>query len=1311
MRALRERERESSAIVYAGRTLAGRLSKRGHSAGCWIVKAHTESTSRCTVLPACHLDCSPSHDQPGLTGGRQRVTDAVQRGAAAAAADTLLHASMSVFASLRRSVGLGSSPPKQAVPLQEEASLIASRPSSPTKAVKQPRNDEKEHSLPNPTSQENAAAGAAASMHVLAYLVLENKKGADKVTYPICKPVTKIGRLPSNDIRVYRESVSRVHCEVHVDRDGYRAHLQVFNPRGVRVNGEDVGRNAGDQRHFELKDGDLLGIYSNYFRMRFPNKDADTATETDDENATRFSSKTSRKALRMSLVRAAVVNTPGPSRPSVTSGRNDRSPLKELTRDQYEQVQGSDAEVAQDMAENLFLEPPLRSPHKLPPIRPECDQARKGRRSLIFSTPKREQPRSVPWTAEPTKQMHRRDESALQPMKLTNQRALAVTTQHENSEQSGIDDSDESVVVMEEIDDGEQDDGVELAKEDELEAKESAQENFAVQPSTPISRSPVKDIEKPLERLTQSSSPKKSRRRSSFFGRAGVFANWNFGFYPEERKATEQEQVAEEPYPITSPEGIHHLPEPRLDEAGRPRLPRSLSSPGGLGYSSPKRRVVSLRTATLLRQGQQAFEQQKSRSPPPSPTKSGSMGSSLMGQMCQLTPLPPLTEGDLPAKESKFRNDADDEDEVDRSLSMADDEDGESDPVAPLQSTRDMSKPRRSDPFTLQAAKAPERDAKTLSKKGRLSMPAKLVSIGFVDGHSTGDIEELKRQWLAEQQSDEHGARQADDWPSDFASPGDGSVNESDTDSEVENEMQLPAVPEAVQQAAITAADEQDRDLEAKQESSPPSPSIKFGMLRYMVRENAELTALIDTVSESNVSAATGKGATMSMPAMSPAPAHRQTISAETPLVVEARESVVEENDSVDAVGGKGDGEIDGWQLVSPRRNKWKPVEPVKISGHRASEGGGGTKQSGRTASAKKAKRRNTAAPAMSSVPIAAQGSQVIDIITIALAAPETDVESSQIQVLRDQAQTPDGDSSIKDHNLDEKDAQEGLSCHLLQQDVQLGLSVSGDVESPALQRSAVLSTPTVSARSPAKRAPSPTKVTIEPDEKVEEASAVTLATASPSKRARSKRDVSTSPDQHAEPASVSPRKRRAAKEAAVAAIAGSPDKGQQAALTSSSPSKRLPNKVSNRSLRGRRHATEQLSSDPKTDVGDESDVNAMPLPPSSPTKRTKRALAYAKQEERNTLKAVEQTEELAVSPGKANTTHRRAARGKQTAKSTVTASEPASVPAPSQDGMRTTRSGRSVRKPTDLQQPTTVVVQSDPVGRVTRSRARKAAG
>lgn len=187
---------------------------------------------------------------------------------------------------------------------------------------------------------------------------------------------------------------------------------------------------------------------------------------------------------------------------------------------------------------------------------------------------------------------------------------------------------------------------------DQLEAEEVEEDEQVVV----VEEDEEEEEEPPAPTPVPTTPQRKEKRRSSFLGRAWPFSSSSQGFYAEEQQPDPESSPLQQDEDTSSQrleaeEQADFLP-PLLGDS--PRLPRSSSSPGRLGASPSfhlsSRRKVSLRTKTLLKSSaalveRMAAEQNMSPSRSLSPR--------------EMT-LPVEAEGD--------------EDEVDQSLSLAEEE-------------------------------------------------------------------------------------------------------------------------------------------------------------------------------------------------------------------------------------------------------------------------------------------------------------------------------------------------------------------------------------------------------------------------------------------------------------------------------------------------------------------------------------------------------------------------------------------------------------------------------------------------------------
>ena len=442
----------------------------------------------------------------------------------------------------------------------------------------------------------------------------------------------------------------------------------------------------------------------------------------------------------------------------------------------------------------------------------------KARRSGLLSTSPRKGTGSVLWGKEPMAQMARQSLSPIKRQPVCDD----------------IGDEDAAVVVMEEVEEEAEEESAEgkpdLARQPDRANPADAVEE-AIRPTTPPPFASQPTIA--VERLTKSSSPKKPRRRSSFFGRASAFAGLNLGFYAEERReAAEQEAVERGTSvallsPPASPTKLHRepIPQPRLDVHGMPRLPRSMSSPSGLLHDSPgKRRAVSLRTATLIKSGQQTFEQQKLLSPPPSPTKA--VASSSFSILCTSPELSSADAAQIALPESEDE----DEDEVDKSLSsLMDGDDDEQSDVAPSIPLAIASGARRS------LGDAAVGHSNRSSAAGRASLPVTLHGVALDESASATAVGQWREAWREEKEQGEADQRGTSI-----------DVGLSDADCDAHDDGAIYAAEHGSQIDDHRTANKKGSE-EAEQ---------SYTMLRHMVRASPRLTALLDEVAKVQVCAA-----------------------------------------------------------------------------------------------------------------------------------------------------------------------------------------------------------------------------------------------------------------------------------------------------------------------------------------------------------------------------------------------------------------------------------------------------------------------
>ncbi len=136
-----------------------------------------------------------------------------------------------------------SNKPNTFVPLRRSNSFTnffsSSRPSSPVKDSFEPPTSS---AVQSPTKHSSSAThGEVQSDPVFAFLVLLDKKGRQKETFPIQNLKTTLGRSIENDVRFLASDVSRIHCTIEIEiqaaPEGNAAFLQVLGANGVLLNG------------------------------------------------------------------------------------------------------------------------------------------------------------------------------------------------------------------------------------------------------------------------------------------------------------------------------------------------------------------------------------------------------------------------------------------------------------------------------------------------------------------------------------------------------------------------------------------------------------------------------------------------------------------------------------------------------------------------------------------------------------------------------------------------------------------------------------------------------------------------------------------------------------------------------------------------------------------------------------------------------------------------------------------------------------------------------------------------------------------
>lgn len=606
--------------------------------------------------------------------------------------------------------------PNTFVPLRRSNSFTnffsSSRSSSPVK----------EYFEQSSNNAVTSPAKVSSSDAVLAYLVLLDKKGRQKERFPIQSLKTTMGRSLDNDVRFLVNDVSRHHCTIEIEiqkeqnADSTKAFLQVLGANGVLLNGNHAFPAPRGAGRYELHTGDsiLVAKRSFIFELASPASEETASSNlfsspvkgSTQSAAPHTPATSNRKRVRMSLVNAAQINTP--ARPS----NKMASPVK---------AANTERESRRATGLDRFLQSANVSPSK----------KKKGRQSLTSSTsaaklfgtpaksrnalvePKTAPPKQVSFSLyansytgrlSPVKQkrmmppldtMNEEQDGSFRSDSEQLQQEPKMVDQPEDDADSPRDESEEDIVIVEEIEQEQKQADAEASSSssdaepvnDAVAAEADAENSENIPPATSSSSST------PNGSPNKNGSPKRAKRRSSFFGRAGPFRGISLGFYAEERteatgpvaeaqsqalepESEQPEQPVEEtaemfsdasdaeiapmeeqelaPEPLASPVarrvmsgsiklGISKTPSPVKYQhfAGLTPLPRRPR------LSLASRRKVSLRTQTLLRSSEAYADRLFLPPPPPTPSsaspsglsKSMSMPSSISA-MASVPPVP-----------------------------------------------------------------------------------------------------------------------------------------------------------------------------------------------------------------------------------------------------------------------------------------------------------------------------------------------------------------------------------------------------------------------------------------------------------------------------------------------------------------------------------------------------------------------------------------------------------------------------------------------------------------------------------------------
>ncbi|SPO31636.1 uncharacterized protein UTRI_06328_B [Ustilago trichophora] len=604
--------------------------------------------------------------------------------------------------------------PNTFVPLRRSNSFTnffsSSRSSSPVKD-NMDQNTAKAFTSPAKASSSGRANEEVKEDPVLAFLVLLDKKGRQKQRYPIQSLTTTMGRAEDNDVRFLVSDVSRYHCTIQIEieqgqgSDNTKAFLQVLGANGVLLNGTQAFPAPRGPGSYELHTGDSVVVAKRSFIFEFP-VPTPSPTQVDifsspvkgsaPSDVPHTPAPTNKRRVRMSLVNAAQIDTP--ARPSAGSSKKLASPAKANTEER---------EARRANGLQRFMQSANVSPSKV--------NKKKARQSLTSSTsvahmfatpvksctamvePKTAPPKQVSFSLysnsysgrlSPVKQMR-----MMPPLDTMNEEQDgSFRSDHEQLEETEAeaaeekdnaepqqDESSEDIVIVEELEQAlEQPEGA--IAEAELEREpvpvlvpvpvgvdgpsydvDDEENSENIPPSTSDSGSVASSSP------SKSGSPKRAKRRSSFFGRAGPFRGISLGFYAEER--SEPEQPAEDAQvPAPEAEMPAGQPEEEFSDASdveptpmeeeeiayerqaSPVTRRVSSKPMVLGISktpSPvkkqhfvgltplprrprlsltTRRRVSLRTQTLLRSSEAYADRLFLPPPPPTPSSAGPSG-------------------------------------------------------------------------------------------------------------------------------------------------------------------------------------------------------------------------------------------------------------------------------------------------------------------------------------------------------------------------------------------------------------------------------------------------------------------------------------------------------------------------------------------------------------------------------------------------------------------------------------------------------------------------------------------------------------
>ncbi|CCF49117.1 hypothetical protein NDA10_000753 [Ustilago hordei] len=611
-----------------------------------------------------------------------------------------IHADYTATNDVPASVLSPSNKPNTFVPIRRSNSFTnffsSSPPSSPIK--------ENFDQSPSKTMTSSAKASFSAACEetapdpVLAFLILLDKKGRQMERFPIQGLMTTMGRSLENDVRFLGSDISRHHCTIEIEieqeqsTDGTKAFLQVLGVNGVLLNSTQVYPAPRGKGRYELATGDSIVIAKRPFLFELPQKPTQTAAPSIFTSPVKGSAQsavpqtpatTINRRVRMSLVNAAQIDTP--SKPSAARQ------LASLSK-----TNNAEREARRANGLQRFIQSAGVSPSKA---------NKSGRQSLslststsnIFATPVKSRSTTVePKTAPPNQvSFSLRSSGYSGRMSPVKQMRMMPPLDTMNEEQDGSFCSEDEQLqeqqeVQEEAEDQEESaEDIVIVEEIEQEQAQPAAPMEEAEEVAPVTYDNASKDRENLENIfsTQSSSstpagspsksvsPKRAKRRSSFFGRSGPFAGMSLGFYAEERSEpapVEPEQQPPQPelpaeefsdasgaeptpmedeQPLLSP--ITHRVSSRPMKLGISKTPSPVKKQHFIGLTPlPRRprlslatkRNVSLRTKTLLRSSEAYADRLFLPPPPPTPSspESGGLSKSVSmpSNLSAMTPPP-----------------------------------------------------------------------------------------------------------------------------------------------------------------------------------------------------------------------------------------------------------------------------------------------------------------------------------------------------------------------------------------------------------------------------------------------------------------------------------------------------------------------------------------------------------------------------------------------------------------------------------------------------------------------------------------------